>query len=671
MNTRLVPIYFFICFIAFVLITRLAYLQLITDRYILNAFNTSIKTEVVRPLRGYIYDRNQKLMVSNSSTYELSVTPKLIKKDFDTINFCKLVNISKFDFEEKLENARVFSPYLPSPLINYLSKESIAKIQEKIYKYPQFELKKMTQRDYHSNGASNVLGYIGEASKSLIAKNPNYVRGDFIGISGVEKSYEKYLGGQKGMKYHKVDLRGRIIGKYKNGENNISIKSGTDITITIDSELQTYAEELMINKRGGIVAIEPKTGEILTMVSSPVIDPHLFIGATRQKNVIKLLNDSVNRPLFDRSVKAQYPPGSPFKLLTALASFQLGATDTLSTFVCKHGYKNGNRKVGCHCGINYTPISINTAIRKSCNSYFLNTYRKILQKDSINIENSFLKWNKIMLSFGLGDYFNNDLSTGNKGFIPTIDYYNKIYGKGKWGSHTIIYNGMGQGEILTTPLQLANITAAIANKGYYYTPHILKRIGNASKKTKETTFSKKIVAVDAKHFKPIIYGMIEVVKSGTARNILTKDFTQAGKTGTAENPQGQDHSIFILFAPAENPKIAISVMVENGHYGATWAAPIASLIAEKYLLREVKRKPLEKRMKAGNLNGEYKRQWINYIKKIGKYRELIFIPDSIKRDSIQEIKNKLTIDSLLKLKKIDKNASSILPIATNKKKETK
>jgi penicillin-binding protein 2 len=652
---KVFPIYIFILFIAVVFIARLAYLQLITDRYILNAFNTSIKEEIIRPQRGYIFDRNQKLMVSNSSTYELTVTPKLIKANFDTIHFCHLVGISKIEFIKKLEAARNFSPYLPSPLISYLPKETVAKIQEKIYRFPQFELRKMTQRDYHSNGGSNVLGYIGEAGIKLIESDPSYSRGDFIGISGVEKSYEEFLRGTKGIKYHKVDLRGRIIGKYNEGEDNIHVKSGTDITITIDAELQTYAEELMRNKRGGIVAIEPKTGEILTMVSSPVVDPHLFIGSDRQKNVIKLLNDSMNNSLFDRSVKAQYPPGSTFKIVTALAAFQMGVTDTASTFVCTRGFRTGRRLIGCHCGAHYRPLSIKTAIQKSCNAYFLHTYKKILQKDSTKTRKNLEDWNKIMYSFGLGNYLNNDLSTGNKGFIPTAEYYDKIYGKDRWNPYTIIYNGMGQGEVLTTPLQLANIAAIIANRGFYITPHIIKKIGNTTKEIDKKLLTKKRVPINSKHFTPIIQGLEMVVSNGTAYGIRTKDFTQAGKTGTAENPHGQDHSIFIMFAPVNNPKIAISVMIENGHYGATWAAPIASLIAEKYLKREVKRKYLEDRMKNGGLQSEYKRQWINHLKKIGRYRELIFIPDSIKRDSLEKIMKKLALDSIQKTSNNKKN----------------
>ena len=650
-KNHLISVYFFIFILAIILISRLAYLQLITDRYILNAFNTSIKTEVIRPLRGYIYDRNHKLMVSNSSTYELSVVPKTITPEFDTLNFCKLVGITKSDFETKIQHAKNFSPFLPSPLITYLTKEDVARIQEKIHKYPEFVLKKMTQREYHSNGASNVLGYIGEVNKKLIAENPTYHRGDFIGISGVEKSYDKYLSGIKGMKYHKVDLRGRIIGKFKGGTNDVKVKSGTDITITIDSELQAYAEELMSNKRGGIVAIEPKTGEILTMVSSPVVDPRLFIGAERQKNVSRLLNDSMNKSLFDRSVKAQYPPGSPFKLVTALAAFQLGVTDTASTFVCRRGFRAGRKLIGCHCGASYRPLKIGTAIEKSCNNYFLSTYKRILQKDSTNIEKSLVRWNEIMYSFGFGNYFNNDLYTGNKGFIPTPKYYDKIYGEGRWNPYTIIYNGMGQGEVLTTPLQLANLAAIIANKGYFYTPHIIKKIGNRSNLIEKKFVVKKQVHIDAKHFLPIIEGMKRVVTKGTAYWTKSKDFTQAGKTGTAENPHGQDHSIYVLFAPVENPKIAISVMIENGHYGATWAAPIASLIAEKYLLREIKRKAIEERMKKGSLQYEYKRQWIEHLKKIGRYRELVFIPDSLKKDSIVKIQSKKKEDSILKIQK--------------------
>ncbi len=662
-NNKIVSVYIFISIIASIFILRLAYFQLVTDKYILNAFNTSIKKQVIRPLRGYIYDRNEKLIVTNSSTYELSVTPNLITEKFDTIKFCALLEITKADFIDRLIKVRKFSPIMPSPFIRFIIKEKAANIQEKLYNFPEFELNKMTQRDYLVNGSGNLLGYIGEVGKSLIDKNPNYASGDFIGITGVEKSYENVLKGIKGIKYFKVNINGKEIGLYNNGEEDVKVKSGTDITITIDSELQNYAEELIKNKRGGIVAIEPETGEILTLVSSPVINPQLFVGINRRKNISNLLLDSINRPLFDRSILAQYPPGSPFKLLTALASFQMGTSDTLTTNICHHGYLNGRKKIGCHCNLYYRPITIKQAIQNSCNSYFLNTYKRILKKDSTNIEKNIDQWNEIMTSFGLGRFLNNDLASGSKGLIPNSAYYNKRIGEKKWNSSRIIANGMGQGEILMTPIQLALVASAIANRGFFYIPHIIKKIGKSASKI-ESKFNKKhFVKVDKKHFEPIVEGMSSVIIKGTGAGIKSPLFSQAGKTGTAQNPHGQDHSIFIMFAPVEKPKIAIAVFIENGHYGATWAAPIASLIAEKYLLKEVKRKYLEDRMKNGSLNYEYKNQWYRHLKAIGKFEELVSIPDSIKRDSILKIKNKLKVDSINKLNLTQKNLS----VKNNKK----
>lgn len=641
-------------FLALLFIARISYLQLFTEKYKLNAANTSIKAEYQIPLRGYIMDRNGKILVGNTPSYELTFTQSQMEKNFDTIGFCKLVNISKADFIKKIKsiksNKKMYNNLVPMTFMKGLTSEDLARIQEKLFKYNAFSIVRTPERNYLVHSAGNILGYINEVNDKYIKSDSSYyMPGNLAGMTGVEKSYEKYLRGIKGIKYIQKDRRLRSIGSYKDGEYDQQMRSGKDITLSIDYELQSLAERLLVNKRGGIVALDPNNGEILVMASAPVIDPSVFVGRDKNKHIYALQMDSMNKPMYDRAVQAAYPPGSTFKLINGLAALQMGVIDEKTTFICKHGFHYGNRKIGCHCGYFYTPIEMDKAIQKSCNNFFAEAYVKILNKYPGNIEKSIDEWSEIVKSFAVGEFMHNDLPVGSKGNIPDTQYYNKRYGKDKWNIYTIISNSIGQGEILATPLQIANYTAVIANRGFFYTPHIVKAIDGKPITDPQFTVPKQ-VKVEKKYFDIVNKGMSMVVLSGTGNRIFTHTFSQEGKTGTSQNPHGKDHSIFVLIAPVDKPKIAIAVVVENGGFGATYAGPIASLLAEKYLTGTIERKSMEESIIKSDFNNEYLRQWYEYLKRTGKY-----IPNNLPqelKDSINKINNIKKLSSKEKQKLI-------------------
>ncbi|GGF09466.1 penicillin-binding protein 2 [Chishuiella changwenlii] len=605
-----------------------------TDRYTLNAFNTSIKQEIIYPNRGDILDRNGKLLVSNSYSYEIDVVPsKIIDdsgvfiNDFDRSKFSKMVGISTNQFDSiisKITTAKDYKKLSPYPFLKNISREDFARMQEQLYLYPAFSIIKRPERKYMVGTAGNILGYINEANPSYIKTDSNYYQpGDLVGISGVEKSYEKDLRGEKGVKNWIVDRTMNVVGPYKNGDYDHPVKSGKTVNLTIDYRLQELAEQMLKNKRGAIVAIDPNNGEILALASAPTINPNDFL---QSKSRNALINDSISKPTFDRALQGTYPPGSTFKVVTALAGLQMGTMTEQTTYVCKHGFRYGRMHIGCHCGMYYTPQGLEHAIGKSCNNFFSEAYRDIVRKDPNDYSVGMNEWAAIMNSFGLGKFMGTDLPVGSKGLIPTADFYNDRFGEGVWNPYRIIFNGMGQGDINTTPLQMANYTAAIANKGFFYTPHIVHQI-DGKPLTDSTYMVKKKTLVDPSHFDIILRGMRNVYTMGTARSFETSTFTQLGKTGTSQNSHGQDHSLFILIAPADKPKIAIAAIVENGSWGTTWAGPMASLVAELYITDTIKRPALVDRMKNGNLQGEYNRQWIDYLKRKGLYIE------PIKKDS--------------------------------------
>ncbi|WP_372793120.1 penicillin-binding protein 2 [Lutibacter sp.] len=611
-------LFFLIISIGIIFIIRLFYLQVVSNTYNKPTVNNSaVKIMYDYPERGYIFDRNGILLVSNQLSYDIMVIPREVKP-MDTTEFCSLLSINRDDFIKKINKAKHYSTRIPSIFLAQLSKNDYAYLQEKMHKFKGFYIQKRLLRDYPINSAPNVLGYISEVNEGLIKKNPEYQLGELIGTAGVEKTYEDILRGTKGVKYIQRDRFNKEIGSYKNGIYDTLPIPGKDITLTIDSRLQQYGEALMANKRGGIVAIEPSTGEILALISMPTYNPNLMVGRERSANFTKLYLDSISRPLLDRGLQAQYPPGSPFKVISSLIALQENVITPATTTLCFGGYKYGSGAgsfMKCHCGTRY-PIDLNTAIYRSCNSYFSTVYRRVIEKYPTPTEGMNI-WNKHAESFGLGKYLNNDLSVGQKGFIPNGDYYNKVYPNGRWRSTATISNAIGQGEVLTTPIQLANMTATVANRGFYFTPHIAKIIEGIVLDKKFTIPNQ--TTIDKKHFDPVIEGLFNVIDNprGTAHWSKVPGIEICGKTGTSENSHGQDHSIFIAFAPKDNPKIAIAVFVENGYWGSRWAGPIATLMIEKYLTGKISRPLEEERMFNGSIQDEYDKQLIE-TKKIEK-----------------------------------------------------
>ena len=590
-------------------IIRLASLQLSSDSYFNSDF--AIQELSVYPERGLIFDRNGNLLVANQPSYELIIIPENTS-EFDTISFANLIDMNPNELKKEINSSIAYSTKLPSVIKSQISKEKNAFLQEKIWLFEGFYLRKNSVRDYIKPFASNVIGYTGEVDRNDIANNSYYENGEMIGKQGIEKYYEDELKGIKGKKYFQKDRFNRVIGPFNNSLSDVSPSKAKNITLTIDIDLQEYAESLLQNKRGGVVAIEPSTGEILTLVSSPTYRSEQFIGENRTENFNKLLNDSINKPLFDRSLQAQYSPGSPMKILNALIGLQEGVINESTTFTCNAGhYYARNAFMGCHNSFG-TISNLRKGIYNSCNTYFARTYSGIIDKyetPSEGLDN----WANHIKSFGLGDYLGYDLSIGKKGFIPESDYYNRFYGNNRWGSSTTISNSIGQGEILTTPIQMANFATAIANRGFFVKPHFVKKVDNKSINDRDKNYT----TIDKENFEIVIDGMVDVVNRGTARIAKINGINVAGKTGTVENfiliedekKQLTDHSTFIAFAPAEDPKIVVSVFIENGYWGSRWAAPIASLIIEKYLKEDVGRKWLENRMVSGSLIDEYEKPY--------------------------------------------------------------
>jgi len=604
-------------FLSIVLVTgliftgRLFYLQIYDTSFQKMSEGNAVKIIYDYPQRGYVFDRNDKLLVANQPSYDVMVVPRDVKP-LDTLEFCDLLRITKEEFKTILKKARVYSPRLPSVVIPQLNKEQYAYLSEKMHKYEGFYIQKRSLRDYQVNHSANVLGYISEVNERIIDKNPYYQMGELIGMGGVEAQYESVLRGVKGVKYVQKDRFNRDIGSYKKGIYDTLPERGKDIKLTIDETLQQYGELLMQNKRGGIVALEPATGEILALVAAPNYDPALLVGRNRSKNYTQLHYDSITKPLFDRVLSGEYPPGSPFKTLIALIGLQEGVIDTKESVYCHGGYNyGGSKKLACHH--HSTPLSMVGGIANSCNAYFCTVYRRTIEKyptPQEGIDN----WKKHLSSFGLGNFLGYDLPSGRPGYIPNSKFYNRSYDYPtyKWFATATISNAIGQGEVSLTPMQMVNFTAAIANKGWYYKPHIIKNIMGVD--TIPKIYSKKnYTTIDAKHFDPVIQGMNDVYNYGTAASIRIPGIEICGKTGTAENytkidgkrTQLTDHSIFIAFAPKDDPKIAIAVFVENGYWGSRWAGRIAGLMIEKYLKGEITRTDMEKFVLEGSLESEY------------------------------------------------------------------
>jgi penicillin-binding protein 2 len=563
-----------------ILLARLFYIQIIDDRYAIYASN-NVKRQIIQyPARGPILDRNGKILVQNEPFYDINVIPKQVKP-FDTVEFCRLLGIDRPEFDRRWAKAMSYSPNLSSIFEKQISAQTYASLQERLSEFPGFFSSTRYLRTYPDSVAAQFLGFIGEATDRDIKRSGGYYRpGDYIGVTGVERSYESVLRGQRGVQILMVDSRNKPKGHFANGLYDTAAVAGQRLTSSLDIDIQKLGEQLMKNKVGSIVAIEPSTGEILCFVSSPTYDPNLMVGRERGNNAAKMYQDPYS-PLLIRPIQAYYPPGSSFKPLDALIALQEGIITPQTTFFCPHYYQAGNHRVKCEHFDGITDLRKGIAV--SCNTYFCNVFDKLMNKNGAkNTRQTFIDWREDVNKFGFGVKLDVDMPNERKGNVPTPLHYDKIFGENHWRSSTIISLAIGQGELLSTPLQMANIECTIANRGYYYKPHLIKAIGD-KQITKAEYTQKNYVGIDTEYFRPVIDGMQRVVESGTAANARIPGIIMCGKTGTAQNPHGKNHSIFVAFAPRDNPKIAIAVVVENAGYGASYAAPIASYIVEKYL----------------------------------------------------------------------------------------
>lgn len=584
--------------IGIIFVIRLFMLQIVDSTYKRSATKNVLREVIEFPNRGIIYDRNKEMLVYNQVVYDLMAIPREIGR-FDTTTLCNIIDVSKESFVAELKKVKKLSLYQPAVVVKQIPSASYALLKEKMFKYQGFYLQTRNVRTYPFNCAAHVLGYIGEVNPSMIEKNPYYRSGDYIGISGIEKAYEEQLRGIKGVSLFMVDVHNRIKGSYENGKFDTSAVKGKDLISTLDRELQQYGEKLMVNKAGSIVAIEPSTGEILALISSPSYDPVELVGRNRTVNFPRLLNDPL-LPLFNRAVSAQYPPGSTFKMLHGLIALQENVITPNTTHYCAHGFTVGNFHQACHHDQSF---DLNGAISASCNAYFSNVFRDVLEAPQFHgIKGGYDAWRKHVLSFGFGNKVSYEFDEETKGFIPESDYYEKrVFKNSRWRALPIISLAIGQGEIQTTPLQMANYAAILANRGFYFPPHVVKEVVGGELNPELTT--KRYTTVNAAEFEKILDGMEGTLTNGTANIAIIPGIRMCGKTGTAQNPNGPDHSTFIAFAPRVNPKIAIAVYVENGRWGNLYAAPIASLMVEKYLNDTIQpsRQWLETRMLETNL----------------------------------------------------------------------
>lgn len=572
------------------LVGKAFYIQLIDDTYRVKGSTAGIDNITIYPSRGLIYDRNGKLLVNNLPMYDLMVTYSRVDPAMDTTKFCRLLGINKQTFLKNLNkdwSDHRYSKMVPFVFMSKIPADTFAMFQESLFEFPGFFAQVRNIRSYPYHGAAHLLGYIREVNQAEVDSSKNtsggYVPGDYIGGAGLELSYENELKGKKGVKFVLKDKFGREVGPYRAGENDTLPISGKDLITTVDIDLQQYGEYLMQNKTGSIVAIEPKSGEILTMISMPTYDPNLLtINSNRGKAFQQLLDDP-DKPFFDRAVMAKYPPGSIFKTVVALIAMQEGVITQDQGFSCASGYYYNGRLYGCH-GHPYAG-NVTTAIQHSCNSYFFQTFRKIIDKYSFyQPDKGLTDFDNYAYRFGLGRPLGLDFPREKGGNVPTPEYYNNLYkGLGGWKSPTIMSVGIGQGEFEMTSVQMANLAAIMANKGYYYVPHLVRGFKNDQTAIDPQFTTRKDVGIPTKYFDPVVEGMGLVVLAGTATSAYIWDIPVYGKTGTAQNPFGEDHSVFFGFARKDGKEIAISVYIENAGWGGSYAAPIASLMIEKYI----------------------------------------------------------------------------------------
>lgn len=575
----------FVLLIALIYVGRLFDLQINDERYKKSADTNAFLHKTVYPSRGLMYDRDGRLVVYNQPAYDVMLIPRDVQP-FDTLDFCNTLNITPEQLRKRFADMRDkrlnpgYSSYTPQRLITQLSTEDYGRLQEKLYRFPGFYIQKRILRQYNYSAAANVLGNLREVSQADIDKDPYYSPGDYCGDLGVERSYEEYLRGVKGEEILIRDSRGRIQGRYDGGAHDVAPISGRDLTLSIDIELQEYAERLMAGKRGAVVAIEPETGEILCLVSSPTYDPRLLVGRHRGENYKELVNDP-SLPLFDRALGGAYPPGSTFKPTQGLILLQEGIITTSTTYPCHGGYVNGGLRVGCHA--HGSPLPLKPALQTSCNAFFCWGFKAMIDRRGKygTPADAFEIWKKHLVSMGYGYALGVDLPHESRGFLPNAKFYNKFYGEGHWSANTVISVAIGQGEILATPLQIANLAATIANRGWFITPHAVKAIQDTVMPAQYS--ERRRPTIDLKWYPEVAEGMRMAVTGGTCRRAAIPGIDVAGKTGTAQNPHGRDHSAFMGFAPYDHPKIAVAVYVENGGFGAVFGVPIGSLVMEKYL----------------------------------------------------------------------------------------
>lgn len=595
---------------AALLLTRAFFLQVINGEFkTADKITGAVARFPIYPARGLIYDRNGKLLVVNNPMYDLMVTVDAMDKNMNVARFCKLVGMTREEYKKALDkdfSSGRFSRSVPFVFKSKISAEAFARFQEALPEFRGFEIVLRNARQYPAPVAAHLLGYIREVDKTEVETQSDiYAPGDYIGASGLEKTYENELRGKKGVAFVLRDKLGRYAGSYRNGKDDIPVVPGLDLKTTVDLELQQYAEHLLSNKRAGLVAIEPKTGEILAMVTTPNYDPNeLTITNNARGDVYKKLAADPNIPLFNRAVMAQYPPGSIHKTILALIGQQIGVWNVDRGVSCAGGYFAPGVRLGCHRHAYCSDVR--SGIQHSCNAYFVTLFRTIVDMNGYRHPNKGLDTiNYYLDKFGYGRKLGVDYPGEQSGRFPTSAFFDRWYARdGQWKSIWIRSLGIGQGELLCTNIQLANLAATIANRGYYYTPHFLKAFGDSTLTTRSTFRTKHEVGIERRHFEPVVDGMERVTIAGTARRAYIPDIPICGKTGTAENSSGEDHSIFFCFAPKDNPRIAIAVYAENAGFGGSVAAPVASLMIEKYLKGEI-RTPARREMEKQVLKKDY------------------------------------------------------------------
>ena len=632
--------------IALVIVARLFYMQVIDDKYLLSANNNVMRKVIVYPARGVILDRNGKVLVQNEPVYDLMVTPREVK-DIDTLFFCDLIGIDKADFIKRIQKARAHSPYRASDFMKQLSATTYARLQEHLFKFRGFYVQNRTVRNYPDSIASQFLGYIQEVNDRDITRSNGFYRpGDYIGASGVERSYEELLRGKRGVKNMMVDALNRPQGRFMEGKYDTLAVTGDGLVSSLDKELQMLGEQLMKNKLGSIVAIEPSTGEILTFVSSPSYNPNLMVGREKGNNYMKMLNDET-KPMFVRPIQASYPPGSVFKVVAALTAQQANVINEQTVFFCPGGYRYGGGRAIMRCTHVDGSTGLIKSIKMSCNTYYGHVFAKMIDGRGMASHEAYDLWREGLLKFGLGTKLGIDLPGEKPGLVPTSDFYTRRYKSNKWRSGYNISLSIGQDAMGITPLQMANIMAIVANRGFYFRPHLIKAIGD-QKIVKEEFTEKVFAGVDAKFYEPVIEGMSQAVnQGGTGAASRINGIEMCGKTGTVQNPHGDNHAVFFAFAPRENPKIAIAVFVENAGYGGTWAAPIASMLVEKYLKDTI---TLPKHIQDRIYNGSL----------LPKPKKVIKKEETIKKDSSSAVEKKVLQSTALDPKRKEPSSSLLV-----------